>query len=165
MRDDPFSKLGALDQKLFQSQPSGRTDPKAGSDSRPVLRTESNPERERRSVGAEERGSAPTTERARAQTSEDTSAQANEGASARSFSDPSREKPFDLGTKPYRRLSFDFTDREYEVIEDVKLQVRRNFGVPITKNDIVRCAMGMLLSDLERTAERSRLVRELRGRK
>jgi len=72
---------------------------------------------------------------------------------------------FDLGTKPYRRLSFDFTDAEYEVLEDQKLSIRRTYLVAVTKNDIVRCAVGFLLADLDRNGERSRLVKELRARR
>ena len=49
-------------------------------------------------------------------------------------------------------------------LEDLKLELRRRFDLPATKNDIARCALQGLYEDYARDPEKSRIVRYLRAK-
>lgn len=87
--------------------------------------------------------------------------------SERPLSEPEAKSvvPFDINVKPYRKDSFMFTDAEFDRMEDLKLELRRRFELPATKNDIARCALHILFEDYARDPERSRVVRQLRLKK
>lgn len=86
--------------------------------------------------------------------------------SERPLSEPETKSvaPFDLNEKPYRKDSFLFTDSEFDRLEDLKLELRRRFDLPATKNDIARCALQVLYEDYVRDAAKSRVVRQLRSK-
>ena len=87
--------------------------------------------------------------------------------SERPLSEPATKSvaPFDINEKPWRKDSFLFTDSEFERLEDLKLELRRRFDLPATKNDIARAAFQGLFEDYARDAEKSRIVRHLRVKK
>lgn len=58
-----------------------------------------------------------------------------------------------------------FTEEELEAIEDVKLELRRVFGVKTSKNELVRCGLWELIEDYRRHGERSRLLQRLKARR
>jgi hypothetical protein len=70
--------------------------------------------------------------------------------------------PFDINDRPWRKDSFNFTDTEFERLEDLKLELRRRFDLPATKNDIARVAFQGIFEDYARDPEKSRIVRQLR---
>ncbi len=86
--------------------------------------------------------------------------------SERPLSEPSAKTvaPFDINEKPWRKDSFLFTDSEFDRLEDLKLELRRRFDLPATKNDIARCALQGLYEDYARDPEKSRIVRYLRAK-
>lgn len=65
---------------------------------------------------------------------------------------------FDISVKPYRKDSFLFTDEEFEALEDLKLELRRTYDLPATKNDIVRAALHAALEDYARERGNGRIV-------
>lgn len=87
--------------------------------------------------------------------------------SERPLSDPDARSvaPFDINIKPYRKDSFMFTDSEFDRLEDLKLELRRRFELPATKNDIARCALHILFEEYARDPEKSRVVRHLRRKR
>lgn len=72
---------------------------------------------------------------------------------------------FDLNDEPLRKNSFLFTEAEYEALEDLKLDLRRQHGMNhATKNDIIRAALHHLLEDYRRDDEASIVVRRLKSK-
>ena len=49
-------------------------------------------------------------------------------------------------------------------VEDLKLELRRRFDLPATKNDIARCALQGLFEEYAREPEKSRIVRYVRAK-
>jgi len=84
----------------------------------------------------------------------------------RPLSEPATKSraPFDISEKPWRKDSFLFTDSEFDRLEDLKLELRRRFDLPATKNDIARCALQGLFEDYARDPERCRIVRYLKAK-
>ncbi len=159
MRDDPFAKLGALDQKLFQpAAPSPSLNgPALGNTpvseqpvaTKPEVATPSTASTEGREVGKEGKREV-----------------GKEGSRGTSSNQPVLSVPtFDLNVKPYRKDSYLFTDEEFEAIEDIKIELRRSYDLKATKNDIARCAVGHLLTDFKRNGETSAVVHLLRTKK
>ncbi|MCA9852249.1 MAG: hypothetical protein KC482_01390 [Dehalococcoidia bacterium] len=72
---------------------------------------------------------------------------------------------FDINTKPYRKDSFLFTDDEFEALEDLKLELKRNYDLPATKNDIARIALQRLYEDYADAGATSAIVSRLQRKK
>jgi hypothetical protein len=71
------------------------------------------------------------------------------------------EKAFNLEDTPTHKDSFLFTEEEFEALDDLKLEFRRRFDVKVTKNDLARCALQLLVEDYRQNQERSFLGRKL----
>jgi hypothetical protein len=56
-------------------------------------------------------------------------------------------KVFDLNITLYRKDSFLFTTKEFEALEDLKLELRRKFDLKVTKNDLARSGIHYLVED------------------
>ena len=69
---------------------------------------------------------------------------------------------FDLSEQPYRKATFLLTDEEFELLEDLKLALRRAHGMKTSKEDIVRCGIHLLHSLYHLEGEQSSLVKSLR---
>jgi hypothetical protein len=160
MRDDPFAKLGALDQKLF-TKPTPLPATKDVADLVPSVDSQADqqpgipspirtlPTKEENEVGKE--GSREVGKEGMRETS-----------APESISSPST---FNLNAKPYRKDSYLFTDEEFEAMEDLKIELRRKYDVKAIKNDIARCAIGFLITDFQRNRDKSYIVRHLRTKK
>lgn len=70
--------------------------------------------------------------------------------------------PFDINARPWRKDSFLFTDTEFDRLDDLKLEIRRRFDLPATKNDIARAALQGLFEDYAHNPEKSRVIHYLR---
>ena len=75
-----------------------------------------------------------------------------------------RKIRFNLADSPTRKDSFLFTEQEFEALEDLKLELRRKHDVKVTKNDLARCALHLLVEDYETNRERSFLGRKFLGK-
>lgn len=76
---------------------------------------------------------------------------------------PSPSAPrFDLKEEPLYKASFLFTQGELEGLEDLKLELRRQFDAKVTKNGLIRSALHMLLDDHATNGERSYASRKVR---
>jgi hypothetical protein len=69
-----------------------------------------------------------------------------------------------LAQEPLRKNSFLFTMEEWEALEDLLLDLRRKHALDVTKNDLARCALHVLVEDYERRGEASLVLKKLRGR-
>jgi hypothetical protein len=84
---------------------------------------------------------------------------------SREASQPAAARParrFDLNEKGYRKDSYLLTNEEFEGLEDLKIELKRKFDLPATKNDLARAALQHLMEDYERNGEASVAVRRLR---
>ena len=63
---------------------------------------------------------------------------------------------FDLTVEPYHKDTFAFTDPELEVIQQIKLKLRRLFPI--------RTALGMLKDDVDRNDSKSLICQKLASR-
>lgn len=64
----------------------------------------------------------------------------------------------------YRKQTFEFADNELDFLDEAKLEVRRNFGFRVTKNEIMRTALEFLEKDFHENKETSFLVRKFTGK-
>jgi hypothetical protein len=72
---------------------------------------------------------------------------------------------FDLTVEPYHKDTFAFTDPELEVIQQLKLKLRRLFpDARVKKDDIIRTALGMLKEDVDRNDTQSLICQKLASR-
>lgn len=71
---------------------------------------------------------------------------------------------FDLKEVPLYKASFLYTQEELEALEDLKLELRREYDVKVTKNELIRSALHMLLEDHSANGKRSYASRKIRGR-
>jgi hypothetical protein len=72
---------------------------------------------------------------------------------------------FTPGTKADQKYTLAFTEEELEIIEDIKLDLRRRFGIKTSKVELVRCGLGELIEDFQKHGDQSRLVSRLKTRK
>lgn len=71
-----------------------------------------------------------------------------------------RLKPL-AGEEPTRKTTFLVTPDEAEILEELKLQLRRRFKIKTTKNDIVRAAIRLVGQDFAKNQQTSFLARKL----
>lgn len=69
---------------------------------------------------------------------------------------------FDLTEEPLYKASFVFTQGELEGLEDLKLELKRQLDTKVTKNNLIRAALHMLLEDHSTNAQRSYASRKIR---
>jgi hypothetical protein len=161
MRNDPFAQLGALDQKLFATSvprpaaPANETAPTANTPPVPGLTNPSNQE-----------------------TLEPRNQDSKSGRNSSSFqaskipikgqeqpAQPAQEAPLNLSMRPDRQNTYAFTIEELEQLEDLKIEVTRVHRISVTKNDLIRCALHMLLHDYQHRGEQSSVLKRLRQRR
>jgi hypothetical protein len=75
--------------------------------------------------------------------------------------DAPRHTHFDLENEALHKATFAFTQPELEVLEDLKLEFRRDHDTKVTKNDVVRAAVHMLVEDHATNKQRSYISRKL----
>ncbi len=141
-RDDPFTGIhlseqtgaGKLDQRLFTSEPSpAPTKPKL-----PTKTDQPKPEEKPTTVETEPK-KAPMPKVP--------------------VAPPAR---FYLEEQPLYKASFLFTEEELEKLEDLKLELRREYDVKVTKNNLIRAGLHMLLEDHAANGSRSYASRKTR---
>ncbi len=71
---------------------------------------------------------------------------------------------FDLDDEALYKASFLFTQPELEALEDLKLELRRQLDTKVTKNDLIRSALQMLVEDYAANGGRSYATRKIRKR-
>ncbi|MFN0146554.1 MAG: hypothetical protein ACKVT1_08595 [Dehalococcoidia bacterium] len=76
-----------------------------------------------------------------------------------------RVSRFDINERPFRKDSFNFTDPEFDRLEDLKLELRRRFTVSVTKNDIARVALHFLYEDYAHDPAKSFVLKMLRTKR
>ena len=153
MKNDPFASLGALDQKLFR--PRGSSVPSRPSSQRPSDRPQQGQEtKEPWNQASKEASKDPGLE------------PTNLGPSSPAGMTVKHEPAaLSLNQRPDRQNTYAFTTRELERLEDVKIAITRHYDLGVTKNDLVRCAVHILLEEYEALGERSSLLKRLRAKK
>jgi hypothetical protein len=69
---------------------------------------------------------------------------------------------FDVNQKGWRKASFEFTDEEFLSLDELKIELQRNYSIISTKEDLARCAFSQLIKDFRKNGESSFLVNNLR---
>lgn len=141
MKDDPFSQLAGLDQRLFQEERTKRTTKQRDNE------TTSAHTQERDNVVSDkhsiERSSAPSKER---------------------VNEPTRtpaSSPSGQTIRFVERHSHDIFQDQVRWINRVKLDIEEAHGQRITGNQLVQLAVDLLRRDYELNGDKSRLIRAL----
>lgn len=71
---------------------------------------------------------------------------------------------FKLAEEPLHKATYVFTQPELEALEDLKLELRRGQDAKVTKNDLIRSALHMLIEDYAANGTRSYASRKVRGK-
>lgn len=69
---------------------------------------------------------------------------------------------FNLDDEALYKASYVFTPQELEALEDLKLELKRELDSKVTKNDLVRAAIHMLVEDYRTHFSRSYVVRKIK---
>lgn len=151
MSEDPFAKIGTLDQKLFQ----GTSSP-AETEPEPEQPQPQPPSKVKRAADTPK--VAPPTKPKKAW---------NLGTL-----EPRAElleelvislKPlFDISEPAYQSNTYTFTIEELRAIEDMKLDLERHLDIKATKYDIVRCGVHLLIEDYKHNGSKSIAVKRLK---
>lgn len=72
---------------------------------------------------------------------------------------------FRLDDEALYKASYVFTPQELEALEDLKLELKRELDSKVTKNDLIRAALHLLVEDYRAHIEDSFVVRKIRRRK
>lgn len=72
--------------------------------------------------------------------------------------------PLDLADEALFRNTYAFTEKELEALEDLHREYRRELDVKVTRNDLIRCGLHLLVEDYHR-GEQSHARRKLRQRR
>lgn len=72
---------------------------------------------------------------------------------------------FRLDDEALYKASYVFTPQELEALEDLKLELKRELDAKVTKNDLIRAALHMLVEDYRAHVQDSFVVRKIRRRK
>jgi len=75
--------------------------------------------------------------------------------------DAPKHSQFDLADEALYKATFTFSQPELEALEDLKLEFRRDHDTKVTKNDVVRAAVHMLVEDHTANKQRSYISRKL----
>ena len=144
---DPFANVKlseqvGLDQRLF-SEEKPPSPPHGGT---PATPPESPTQETRKQVSQE--GSLPARKVASQERGKDASQQADQGEGS-------------LAEVPVLKNSFLFTEEEWNLFDDLKIALRRTYGIKATKNDLARAAIRFLTEDYQKRKEASFLVKKL----
>ena len=71
-------------------------------------------------------------------------------------------RDFDLAEQPLYKLSYLFTQPEIEALEDLQLELRRDLDIKVTKNDVIRSALHLMVQDYNTNGSASFLLRKTR---
>ncbi len=77
---------------------------------------------------------------------------------------PSAGPHFDLDDEARYKASYYFTNEELLALDDLKLELHRDLDRKVTKNDLMRSALHMLLEDHEENRQKSYATRKVRRR-
>lgn len=76
---------------------------------------------------------------------------------------PRFDRKLDLKDEPLYKASYLYTQEELEMLEDLKLELRREYDTKVTKNQLIRSALHMLLEDHSANGRRSYASRKIKG--
>lgn len=80
---------------------------------------------------------------------------------ARQLKPSSLQVRFDLGERPLYKVTYPLTQEEVEALEDLKLELSRALDTAITKNELLRAALHLLVEDYVANGEQSYVVQKL----
>lgn len=75
-----------------------------------------------------------------------------------------RAARFHLGDDAFFNATYRFSEDELNALEDMRLEIRRDSDVKVSKNDLVRSSLHMLLEDYIKNREESYASRKVRKR-
>lgn len=143
MRDDPFARLGGLDQQLFGARPAVSSAPAAGQPPSPQGPRDGTTDR------SKDRAIARSWERS----SERSIEPGNEALTDRSSEGPSE--------RSIERHSYDYYHDQVQWLNRMKVQIEERYRRKITSNQMVQLALDLFMADYRRRGQDSALVRRL----
>ncbi len=72
---------------------------------------------------------------------------------------------FDVNEAPTRKDTYLIAEGEFDILEDVKRELRRKFDLKVTKGELVRCAIHLLNTLYQKDGEASAVVQSLKRKK
>jgi len=72
-------------------------------------------------------------------------------------------KDFDLLEQPLYKATYNYTQDELEALEDLRLELSRALDRKVTKNEVLRVALHLLIEDHRKDPERSYIRRKIAG--
>jgi hypothetical protein len=102
----------------------------------------------------------PATQKPRKPVSQETSKPATQVPGKPGIQEP--RNAFDINEKSDHKVTFLITDNDFFAIEELKLGMNRQTGQRVTKDDLARCALNLLITDYQTKGEQSFVVRQLR---
>jgi hypothetical protein len=156
MRDDPYAKLSALDQKLFAAtseavKGGGASTPKGRKKERPDVR-----EKDGTSVGKKNQPSRRPAQRTKDRPEVGRKEPASGDRTEGTFQPPAQPMRERVTRRPY-----DFFRDQILWLNRTKVEIHEQYDRRITANAMVQLALDLLIADYKRRKERSKLVTEL----
>jgi hypothetical protein len=66
-------------------------------------------------------------------------------------------------SKPFKKETYQVTRAEFEELQDLKTDIRRKFDMRATNQDVLRCALQLILADYQQHKDASRIIEYLRA--
>jgi hypothetical protein len=74
----------------------------------------------------------------------------------------SLNRSFDVAERALYQANYRFTKEENEAMDDLKLELSRDLGSSITKNDVLRLGLHFMIEDYVTAGDQSYLIKKLR---
>jgi len=164
-----LTEQAGLDQRLFSSEPAApseepqqtarpRNRETAQADRQLEGQAQTQPRDQNDGLPGGQEAARPNSQQAGHQPSQ------NEGSISHQKGGRPPRQTFDLEAFPFRKATFSLTDVEFEALEDLKLHLRRNHDLDVSKNDLIRVGLHLLLEAYEQNSQSSQVLRRLAGR-
>jgi hypothetical protein len=139
-QDNPFAKLGALDQKLYQETSSQQVNTKSQSSGNPEIQKTRKPDIKQTSLPEFLNSGFPDNQKARIQEIQN--------VTKREF---------------YTKVTYRICDEAVDALEDAKKHLKRQYKLKVNMEEIVETAIIELYKDLTQQGEKSVLVSKYSG--
>lgn len=151
MKNDPYARLGGLDQQLFQREP--KKEPAKQSNNVTTLSRSNEPTTDRSGDASPRRDN----EKAKHRVNVPSTQRGNEATRTRASS----PKGLVTRSRIQERHSHDIYQDQVRWINRLKVDIEETHGAKLTGNQVVQLAIDLIRADYERHGEDSALIRRL----
>ena len=139
-QDNPFAKLGALDQKLYQETSSQQVDTKSQNSGNPENKKARQPDPKKTSIPESQNSGFPDNQKTRIQEIQN--------VTKREF---------------YAKVTYRICDEAVDALEDAKKHLKRQYKLKVNMEEIVETAIIEIYKDLTQQGKKSVLVSKYSG--